>query len=126
MKSNVKTLLAIVLSLSLALALSACAEHAMPDVQNTGVPITPDAIDSMYAQFVDSQEAQSEYENELMHGLDGDTTVYWYGTQPKYHTSTECIHLRTAAEYESGALLTAIESGRTELCPECAAIDGLD
>lgn len=114
--------------LSLAFIFTSCSGRNAQAPLSSGVPITPDAIDSLYAQFTatDKESLEEPTDTEFPYGLDGDLTVYWYGELPTYHTNTECVLLRTAENAESSSLAEALENGRTDVCHECADLDNLN
>ncbi len=126
-----KRLSATVLAMLLVVVLSSCSNRISRDPLDTGSSIMPDAIDSMYAEFIDTEKKDSEspsdsdIETEYPYGLDGKHTVYWYGDLPIYHTNADCIFVKTADNAESSTLAEALEKGRTDLCHECAELDKL-
>ncbi len=121
-----RSILLMLLTLSLLLALAACKEE---EPFESGTPMTPGEVGDLKTDLENKQEEQGggdeEPENpEEPQAPEGTapqvTTVYWLPKGSVYHSDENCYHIRGKANVESGTVAAATEAGKDRLCSACA------
>ena len=126
---RLKSILLLILTLSLLLTLAACKEEEPFD---TGTPLTPGEVGDLKNDLENEQEEQGggDEEPQVPEGPQGPeepegttpqpTTVYWLPKGSVYHSDENCYHIRGKANVESGTVAAATEAGKERLCSACA------
>ena len=118
-----RSMLLMLLTLSLLLALAACKEE---EPFESGTPMTPGEVGDLKTDLENKQEEQGGGDEEPENPEEPEgtapqvTTVYWLPKGSVYHSDENCYHIRGKANVESGTVAAATEAGKDRLCSACA------
>ena len=118
-----RSMVLILLTLFLLLALAACKEE---EPFESGTPMTPGEVNNLKTELENKQEEQGGGDEEPQAPEEPEgtapqlTTVYWLPKGSVYHSDENCYHIRGKANVESGTVAAATEAGKDRLCSACA------